>query len=212
MNQPQTITTNYLVIETAMAAYMVLEDSRLAFGDTLPDDHPFKAAELSITDWCNNFGAATMRDQAWQISPVIESAWSNMSEAERDGDICWDFEFVPQFLLYCVKFNPKSEYLKPVATGHEALIKAYREARAKAAEFKGGPASSHQRDIYIRECKAEARKQWAYEDLVTDDCPSRTNYAGGRMQQAFEMGEKPAEFVKWLGEKYDLTPASEWQF
>jgi hypothetical protein len=30
------------------------------------------------------------------------------------------------------------------------------------------------------------------------------------MQQAFEMGEKPAEFVKWLGEKYDLTPVDVW--
>jgi hypothetical protein len=31
-----------------------------------------------------------------------------------------------------------------------------------------------------------------------------------RMRQAFELGEEPAEFVKWLGEKYDLIPASEW--
>ncbi len=29
------------------------------------------------------------------------------------------------------------------------------------------------------------------------------------MRQSFELGETPAEFVKWLGEKYDLTPASE---
>jgi hypothetical protein len=58
--------------------------------------------------------------------------------------------------------------------------------------------------------QGRSQEQWAYEDLVTDDCPSRTVYHGGRMQQAFEIGEKPAEFVKWLGEKYDLTPTSGW--
>ncbi|WP_166296874.1 hypothetical protein [Bradyrhizobium sp. 2S1] len=52
------------------------------------------------------------------------------------------------------------------------------------------------------DCKGEARKQWAYEGLVNDD-------GGERMRQSFELGETPAEFVKWLGEKYDLTPASE---
>ena len=30
---PEKITTNYLVIETAMAAYAVLEDTRLLIGD-----------------------------------------------------------------------------------------------------------------------------------------------------------------------------------
>jgi hypothetical protein len=38
-------TTNYLVIETAMAAYAVLEDTQLLVGETLPDDHPYKAVK-----------------------------------------------------------------------------------------------------------------------------------------------------------------------
>jgi hypothetical protein len=55
---PKIIKTDYLIIETAMAAYMVLEDSRLAFGESLPDDHPFKEAEQAIGNWCENYGAA----------------------------------------------------------------------------------------------------------------------------------------------------------
>ncbi|MEH2517418.1 hypothetical protein V1279_002991 [Bradyrhizobium sp. AZCC 1610] len=208
--QPETITTTYPIIDTAMAAYIVLEDSRLIVGNTLPEDHPFKEAEMSITDWCNNFGAATMRNRAWDLSPLIENVWCSLTEKEQE-DICWDFEFVPEFILYCIKFDDHSEYLKPVVDRVDALVDTYRKARSTAEEFKGScPPSSRQRDEFIRQCKAEAVKQWAYEDLVTDDCPSRNNYTGSRMQQAFEIGEKPAEFVKWLGEKYDLTPANEW--
>jgi hypothetical protein len=32
------------------------------------------------------------------------------------------------------------------------------------------------------------------------------------MRQSFEIGEEPKDFVKWLGEKFDLTPASDWVF
>jgi hypothetical protein len=35
-------------------------------------------------------------------------------------------------------------------------------------------------------------------------------YVDERMRQSFEMGETTAEFVKWLGEKYELTPARSW--
>jgi len=32
---------------------------------------------------------------------------------------------------------------------------------------------------------------------------NRTDYSDSRMLSAFEEGEQPAAFVKWLGEKYD---------
>ena len=55
-------------------------------------------------------------------------------------------------------------------------------------------------ETYKRECLDEAKKQWAYEDLVKDH--------GDRVyDQGFASGETPAEFIKWLGNKYDLTPA-----
>ena len=207
MRDEAKITTTYSVIETAMCIYMVLEDSRLAFGETRSDEHPFKAAELAIPDWCGNFGAFTMRDQAWQLAPRIEEVWRTMSEEERDGGICWDFEFIPEFVLYCLKFDENEENIEFLADTVDGLRDLYRKGRATAAAFPAGPGSTRQRDQFIKDCKEEAERQWAYPDLVTDDCVTRTNYAGSRMQQAFEMGEKPADFVKWLGEKYDLSPA-----
>lgn len=50
--------------------------------------------------------------------------------------------------------------------------------------------------------KAECIRQWQYKDLL-DDHAERT-------EAAYQSGEKPAEFVKALGEKYDLIPASDW--
>lgn len=105
MSKPETIKTNYLVIETAMAAYSVLEDTMLAFGETLPDDHPYKNAEQEMVKWCAYYGAAGRRSQAWRLAPLIESVWSIMKEDDRDGMICWDFEFVPEFMLYCLNFT-----------------------------------------------------------------------------------------------------------
>jgi hypothetical protein len=56
-------------------------------------------------------------------------------------------------------------------------------------------------ETYKRECRDEAKKQWGYEDLVVD-------HADRLYDQGFASGDDPATFIKWLGNKYDLTPAS----
>ena len=58
-------------------------------------------------------------------------------------------------------------------------------------------------DEFRGDCRREAQTQWGYGELSDD---------GGddRVLQAFANGETPAEFIKWLGEKYDLIPAREW--
>ena len=55
---------------------------------------------------------------------------------------------------------------------------------------------------YTYLCRREANKQWCYADLVSDH-PER-------VEQAWGLGEQPADFIRWLGEKYDLTPADRW--
>lgn len=45
-------------------------------------------------------------------------------------------------------------------------------------------------------CRHESDRQWKYADFMRDH-PER-------VENAFEDGEEPAEFVKWLGEKYEL--------
>ena len=55
---------------------------------------------------------------------------------------------------------------------------------------------------YKRRCRVEANRQWCYAGLV-EDHPER-------VRQAWQLREKPATFIQWLGEKYDLTPADKW--
>jgi hypothetical protein len=56
---------------------------------------------------------------------------------------------------------------------------------------------------WIERARDEAILQWAYEGLIDD--------FKERCLEAAERGEDPKEFVQWLGEKYGLTPRSEWE-
>jgi hypothetical protein len=195
MKTPEIITTNYLIIETALAAYAVLEDTRLIIGTTLPDDHPFKDAERQMTKYGEDYGARGMRSAAWQMAPIIEDVWSGMTEDEKDGEVCWDFEFVPQFMLYCLNFT--DEDIKPVVEGSDKLRALYRTSRDRCKAFVSKcPPSTRERDSFIQDCRDEAEEQWCYADLISDHQEA--------VQRAFEAKEKPAEFVKALGEELEL--------
>ncbi|WFU52247.1 hypothetical protein QA639_21300 [Bradyrhizobium pachyrhizi] len=203
MSKPETITTNYLVIETALAIYTVLEDTMLKFGETLPDDHPYKAAEQQMVRWCENYGAGGRRLQSWRLAPLIESVWAIMNQDDRDGNICWDFEFVPQFLLYCLSFT-EDEDVEPVIAGAEKLRDLYYTARSRCAAFKSSkPVGSRERDQFIHDCRDEAEEQWKYADLISDHPEA--------VQNAFEAKEDPAAFVKALGEDLDLIDFGPWK-
>lgn len=65
-----------------------------------------------------------------------------------------------------------------------------------------GPSGIAHLSDFKRLCRIEANKQWCYAGLIEDH--------EDRVRQAWEMRESPREFVKWLGEKYDLTPADWW--
>jgi hypothetical protein len=196
MKTPEIITTNYLIIETALAAYAVLEDTRLIIGTTLPDDHPYKAAEQQMTQYGEDFGAGGMRRAAWEMAPIIESVWAIMPENDRDGTICWDFEFVPEFMLYCLNFG-EGEDVTPVVKRPEDLRSLYQSARARCKAFiSKHPPSTRERDQFIKDCREQAEEQWCYADLISDHSDA--------VQTAFEAKEKPAEFVKALGEELEL--------
>jgi hypothetical protein len=56
---------------------------------------------------------------------------------------------------------------------------------------------------FVATCRWQANKQWAYGGLV-DDHPER-------VEQAYQLKENPKDFVRWLGEKYDLIDYNEWK-
>lgn len=56
-------------------------------------------------------------------------------------------------------------------------------------------------ECYLDECRSEGKRQWCYAEFVDDHLE--------RAEQAYNLGETAAEFIKWLGEKYDLTTYDE---
>jgi len=137
---PEQITTNYLIIETALAAYAVLEDHMLLSREKLPEGHPFKEADEMVTQWCENHGAAEMRRAAWSMAPAIETIWSGLTEEERDGQICWDFEFVPQLMLFCFDWDTHGYPSIPNEHNPAAVVVDFRTARENVAKFYAGRA------------------------------------------------------------------------
>lgn len=59
----------------------------------------------------------------------------------------------------------------------------------------------HRRSEWFSSARNQAARQWSYADLISEN--------EERAAEAYARGEEAAAFVKWLGEKYDLTPASE---
>jgi hypothetical protein len=110
----------------------------------------------------------------------------------RDEDIfdgmAYDWEVIPEIMMHAVDGDGAAIiYAEGLADPKVVADKVFRWAKLH--------------DFTIS-CRMEARKQWAYEELISDH-PER-------VEQSFDMGEKPADFVKWLGEKYDLTSVREW--
>lgn len=109
-------------------------------------------------------------------------------DPEFFAGVAYDWEVIPMILGYA-----RNREGEPVIYEHDL------PAAEKVALF---VTQEHLFNEFVTSCKHEARTQWSYTELVTDD-------DGVRMRQAFELGEEPAEFVKWLGEKYDLIPTAD---
>jgi len=86
-------------IRCVMEAVQCLNE---AFHD-LPEDHPLKL-------WRHRYGIAEVRDKLNLLAVFCDMTHRVMSE-EQGYDLCFDYDFVPQFLENCVEddFSVKSE-------------------------------------------------------------------------------------------------------
>lgn len=167
------------------------------------DPHSHAAIRLEWIEMREQCGSGEMRSQSIVLGQWCLEIYDILTAIDEEFFSYWsyDWEVIPAMLKHAVCKDGKASMYRGdyVYTGGE-LIDPHSAAPLVAQEF-----------VWLRfvdDCKGEARKQWGYEDLLTDDCKSRTDYSESRMLQAFEEGDDPAAFVKWLGEKYDLTPAS----
>lgn len=68
---------------------------------------------------------------------------------------------------------------------------------------KARPLTSKRWHAYRMACRRQAAALWGYPELVDDHAE--------RVAQAYRLKKSPRDFVRWLGEKFDLTSTEEWK-
>ncbi|MEY9147550.1 hypothetical protein [Bradyrhizobium elkanii] len=166
------------------------------------DPHSMAAIRVEWIEMREQCGSAEMRSQSIVLGLWCLEIYDILTANDEEFFSYWsyDWEVIPAMLKHAVCKDGKASMYRGdyIYTGG-GLIDAHSAAQLVAQEF-----------AWLRyedDCKSQARQQWAYEELVTDDRKSRDDPSDSRMLSAFEQGEAPPAFVKWLGEKYDLTPA-----
>jgi hypothetical protein len=171
-------TFSYLEMEAALCIWECIES--WTGGDNPREDWEKLRGEV---------GSASLRSASIELAPWLLSVFDICTKADRDffDGIAYDWEVVPMIMNH---IDPaKIDWIFYGSEGKPP------EAGAVASLV----ARQHLLDEYIRDCRLEAGRQWAYSDLVSD-------HAERVESQGFESGDEPKEFVKWLGEKYDLSP------
>lgn len=100
----------------------------------------------------------------------------------------YDWEVIPMILAYACDSD-----------GYHVI---YEHALPDPNKVASLVAYEHLLDDYKVGCQLESSKQWGYPEFYLDHLD--------HVERAFASNEKPADFIKWLGEKYDLIPRDEW--
>jgi hypothetical protein len=173
----------HLEMEAALCVWECINDW------TLPDMRTKRADWIELRE---GVGSVEMRHQSIVLGKWCLQVYEICTKHDPDffDGVAYDWEVIPMILDYARDpFGSPAIYAEHLPSPEQtALLVAYR----------------HLYNEFVSDCTHESKRRWEYKELVTDD-------GGERMQQAFEIGEEPAEFVKWLGEKYDLIPADEWK-
>lgn len=165
---------SYLEVEAALCVWETINDWTLG-------DKP-------RADWealRKHTGSVELRHWSIELGQWALQVYDICTKHDRDffDGIAYDWEVIPMILDFVNVDGAQT-------TGGIELPAPHAVASMVARR--------HLSDEFIRDCKMEASRQWAYADLVTDH--------EERTEQAFAMGERPSTFVQWLGEKFDLTP------
>lgn len=153
-------------------------------------------------------GSGSMRAVSIQAGIICHQAWERMRAMGYNFAESYDWDFVPSVLErldWNAMFSDNELNGPPYAPDLGAMI-----TTMLAADRIANPDETRRRFhiedpvavAWMKKARAECRRQWAYEDLI-DDHAERTAAACAANQD-------PAEFVAWLGEKYELTPAGGW--
>lgn len=152
-------------------------------------------------DWVElreGVGSVELRHQSIVLGKWCLLVYNICTKRDRDffAGVAYDWEVIPLILSY--------------ARNRDGEPVIYEHALPEPELVAPFVAYDHLLTEFVSQCKHEAEKQWAYGALVVDDCKAPGDYSATRVLQAFQLGEEPAAFAKWLGEKYNLIPREEW--
>lgn len=138
----------------------------------------------------DDMGSAAMRSCAIQAGVIACHVYSHMEKRHFEFVDPYDWEFVPSVLsrLDWKQFLEDNQYHRePYLPDLDALLASMMAAAPERYE-----------NVWLRNAVKAAEQKWAYAGLL-DDHPDL-------VEQAMRDGEDPTEFVKSLGEYYDLIP------
>lgn len=200
--------------ENAHAAYQWLLDNVGSFSDTYEIeqheiDVPFPKFDVNIEaalcswEWllskdqdelwasvADGIGSPGMRMVSVHAGQIVLSVYNLMEARGYEFTYAYDFDFVPAVLSQLdwptlVDNNQYGDgsYRPDPAPMLDRMMKEHPEQFA---------------DRWIDDARREAKKQWGYEELVSDH------------EDSIDRTETPAEWVRRIGTKYDLIPAWSW--
>lgn len=193
----------HLEVEAALCVWECLNEWTLASEDEVEAmrvncDSEHTAMRLEWIEMRRQTGASEMRSQSIVLGKWCLEMYDIITKHDPDFFDYWsyDWEVIPAMLKHAISKDGKVSMYRGgyVYTGGP-LIDPHSAAPLVAQEF----AFEH----FEIECRFEAKDQWGYEELIEEQ--------SDRVYQAFTIGDEPKDFVKWLGEKYDLTPRLEWE-
>ncbi len=172
-------TYSHLELEAALCVWECLNDW------TILDE---KRLRPDWNELREGVGSVELRHQSIALGKWCLSVYDIVTATNRDffDGYAYDWEVIPLIL----DFARDAEGF-PVIYSH-----AFPDASITAQHV----IREHCFEVWRGDCRSEAARQWGYADLTSD-------YAD-RLEAAFVAGENPADFIRWLGEKYDLTPAT----
>jgi hypothetical protein len=154
-------------------------------------DHINGPGQPAWTALREGIGSVEMRHQSIVLGKWCLKIYDLCTAHNRDffEGISYDWEVIPMMLDYAED-----------AEGRPAIYEQFLPAPEKVALL---VMHRHLRNEFVRSCRHEAQKQWAYGDLVEDNPPD--------IDRGFESGDEPAAFIKALGEDLDLIDFGPWK-
>lgn len=140
----------------------------------------------------DGFGVGGMRMSSVQAGKIVLTVHDLMEAQGYEFTWAYDYDFVPAVL----------EQLdwETLVDNNQYGDQSYRPNPAPILAKMMADNPERFSDTWLETAKREAKKQWCYEELVTDH------------EDSIDRTEAPADWVRRIGEKYNLTPASERAF